>query len=91
LRGAEPAQNVGAFLERARRRQFADRPLETNEPRGSITGPTSFKTTPAITAGRRGAKSIARMPPRDVPTKTARPISRATSVAARSPSSVDNV
>ena len=32
LRGTEPAQDVGALLERARRRQFSDARLETDEP-----------------------------------------------------------
>ena len=40
-------------------------------PFGSITGPISLSTTPAIAVGRTAASSIDRMPPREVPTKTA--------------------
>ena len=45
----------------------------------SITGPMSLRMTPASAPGRAAPSSIARIPPREVPRKIARPMSSAVS------------
>jgi hypothetical protein len=57
------------------------------KPFASITGPMSRSTTPAIAVGCATARSMQITPPRELPTKTAGPISRAVNTATTSASS----
>jgi hypothetical protein len=88
LRSEQAPQDRCGIVEAGRLRQPADIALDAYSPFGSITGPISLRTAPAIAVGRAAASRMVSRPPREVPTKTARPMPSAVSTAIRSASSM---